>query len=219
VRNPLEPADLVKRLEAVYGPPEPPRLSDPLDELICCILSQHTTDATSFPAFDRLKAAYPEWGMAVTAGQDAIADIIRNAGLANQKSKSILGCLRVIHEKVGSYSLDLLRTMPMLEGRAWLMELPGVGPKTASIVLCFSLGLPAIPVDTHIHRVSLRIGFLPPKMDANKAHDELLRVVPPDLAYPYHMALIRHGRAVCKAPKPRCGECVLAEDCPGRVGR
>ncbi len=201
---------------------EPPR-TDPVDELVACILSQHTSDSNSIPAFERLKATFPDWQLAVDAGEERIADVVRNAGLANQKSRSILRCLRQIHDLVGTYSLEHLRSMPMVDARNWLTALPGVGPKTASIVLCFSLGMEAIPVDTHVFRVSWRLGMVEQKAGEGKAHDTLLELVPPDLAFRFHMALIQHGRAVCKAPIPNCEACVVramcrwfAEDGPDR---
>jgi len=186
---------------------------DPMEELVSCILSQHTSDANSFPTFDRLREGYPDWQLAVDDGPEKVADVIRAAGLANQKSKSIVRCLVEIHRRTGSYSLDLLRTMPMLEARDWLTSLPGVGPKTASIVLCFSFGMAAIPVDTHVFRVSWRLGLIPEDMNEAKAHDALLAVVPGDLAFRFHMALVQHGRMVCKAPLPRCDVCNIRDYC------
>ena len=205
--------ELVERLEAAYGPPPPPARFEPMDELVSCILSQHTSDANSYPAFERLKIALPTWEDVVDAGPDRIADIIRSAGLANQKAKSILGCLSAIKERTGGYSIDHLAGMSPKDARAWLSALPGVGPKTASIVLCFAFGMPVVPVDTHVYRVSWRLGIVPEDVGEIKAHDLLLEAVPGDLAYRFHMALIQHGRRTCKAPLPLCGECVVADLC------
>jgi len=188
-------------------------LRDPMDELISCILSQHTSDKNSFPAFDRLKAAFPTWESVVAAGPEGIHESIRQAGLANQKSKSICACLAAIHDRVGAYNIDLLRTSGLLEARTWLEGLPGVGPKTASIVLCFSFGMGAIPVDTHVFRVGWRLGFYPKSLGEAKAHDALLTLVPGNLAFRFHVALIQHGRELCKAPKPRCAPCPLQGVC------
>lgn len=204
---------LIERLEAVYGRPRMIARFDPMEELVSCILSQHTADANSFPAFTRLRETFPNWDDVVAAGPERVADVIRNAGLANQKSKSIIRCLEQIKERTGSYSLEMLRGMPMLEARAWLMSLPGVGPKTASIVLCFSLGEPAIPVDTHVYRVSWRVGLIPEGLGEVKAHDELLKVVPPEMAFRFHVTLIQHGRMTCRAPTPLCGQCVVTDLC------
>lgn len=206
--------DLVERLEAAYGSPDPTPRFEPLDELVCCILSQHTADANSFPAFHRLRAAFPDWAAMETAGEEVITEHIRSAGLARQKARSIVGCLREIRRATGGYTLEPLRSMPLGEARAWLERLPGVGPKTASIVLCFALGMPAIPVDTHVHRLCRRLGIVGERVGADAAHDLLLAVVPPDLAFRFHMALIAHGRAVCRARRPRCSACVVADLCP-----
>lgn len=184
-----------------------------MDELVSCIMSQHSSDANSFPAFTRLKEAYPTWEDVVAAGATSVADVIRMAGLANQKAKNIIACLKEIHARTGGYSIDLLRQMPTLAARKWLMELKGVGPKTASIVLCFSMGRETIPVDTHIYRVSWRIGFIPEGVGELKAHDLLLDLVPNELAFRYHVDLIQHGRVVCKAPLPNCQECQVTDLC------
>lgn len=205
---------LVERLEAVYGRPRFISRFDPMEELVSCILSQHTADANSFPTFTRLRETYPDWQAVVDAGTERLADVIRKAGLANQKSRSIIRCLTTIRERLGDYTLEPLRSMPMLEARDWLTSLPGVGPKTASIVLCFGFGMGAIPVDTHVFRVSKRLGLIGQKSDERKAHDELLGIVPGDLAYRFHVALIQHGRQACKAPIPSCEACPLTDLCP-----
>lgn len=206
-------AELLDRLEAIYGSPRMISRFDPMEELVSCILSQHTSDANSFPAFTRLRETYPDWQDVFDAGPEHLANTIRNAGLANQKSKSIIACLKAIKERTGEYDLEPLRQMPMLEARAWLMSLPGVGPKTASIVLCFSFGKGAIPVDTHVYRVSWRIGLIPEDLGENKAHDALLQLVPEELAFRFHVAFIQHGRHICKAPLPLCEKCPVTDMC------
>lgn len=213
IASPESVRSLVAALEARYGPAPPIPHTDPLDELVACILSQHTSDANSIPAFERLKETFPDWQRLVDAGDEAVANVIRNAGLANQKSRSIIRCLLEIRERVGSYSLENLRGMEPIQARDWLTSLPGVGPKTASIVLCFSLGMGVIPVDTHVFRVSWRLGLVEEKAGEGKAHDTLLSIVPNELAYRFHMALIQHGRAVCKAPLPNCEACCVASSC------
>lgn len=205
---------LVERLEVAYGAPRFISRFDPMEELVSCILSQHTTDAKSFPAFTRLRETFPDWQAVVDAGWEGIAPVIRSAGLANQKARHIVGCLEEIHRRTGSYSLELLRDLPMLEGRAWLQSLPGVGPKTSSIVLCFSFGMGAIPVDTHVYRVSWRLGLIAEGIGEAKAHDVLLKRVPAALAFRFHTALIQHGRLTCRAPLPRCETCVVSDLCP-----
>jgi endonuclease-3 len=145
--------------------------------------------------------------------QIQLAEEIRKAGLANQKSKSIQAVLREVRERNGGYTLEPLRGMAMADARAWLMSLPGVGPKTAAIVLCFSFGMPAIPVDTHVFRVSWRLGLIERRIGEAKANIELEKIVPPDLAYRFHTALIQHGRQVCKAQKPDCSRCGVSRSC------
>lgn len=210
-RSDIEP--LVSILESAYGRPRFISRFDPLEELVSCILSQHTTDAKSFPAFTRLRATFETWQEVVDAGPERVAEVVRAAGLANQKSRSIVNCLREIRERNGAYTLEPLRSMPMLEAREWLQSLPGVGPKTASIVLCFSFGMGAIPVDTHVYRVAWRLGLISETLGEAKAHDALLRLVPPELAYRFHTALIQHGRLTCRAPLPECGDCRVADRC------
>ena len=205
---------LIETLETRYGRPRRIPRFDPMEELVSCILSQHTADANSFPAFTRLRETFATWRDVVEAGAPKLVEVIRLAGLANQKSRSIVACLEEIHRRNGEYTLEPLRDMSMGEGRAWLQSLPGVGPKTASIVLCFSFGMDAIPVDTHVYRVSARLGLIPEGAGEAKAHDLLLDSVPPGLAFRFHTALIQHGRVVCKAPIPVCDECPLADRCP-----
>lgn len=207
-------AAVLDRLEDRYGPQIHNPRYEPMDELVSCILTQHTTDATAFPTFDRMKEQYPKWEQVVAAGEAKIAKTIARVGLANQKSKAIIATLKEIKQRTGEYSIDHLKDLPMLEARDWLTSLPGVGPKTASIVLCFAFGKEAIPVDTHIHRVSKRLGFIPEKADANKAHDILLDLVDEKDAYRYHTLLIQHGRETCKAQRPKCLECSVYNLCP-----
>ncbi len=205
---------LIQQLESLYGEPNLRKRMDPMDELISCILSQHTSDANSFPAFIRLKQAFPSWKEIVDAGESKVEAIIRSAGLARQKAKSIIGCLQSIHQKRGDYMIDFLADLSVLEARKWLMDLPGVGPKTASLVLCLSFGMDLIPVDTHVFRVARRLGLLPESSTPNQAHDLLLQQVPEGLAFRFHVALIQHGRKICKAPKPHCWLCPLKDVCP-----
>jgi endonuclease-3 len=209
---------LVGDLEAVYG--QPPFVSrfEPVDELISCILSQHTTDATSFPTFYRLRELVPGWDDVVSLGPERLAKIIKPAGLANQKARSIIGVLQEIKRRNGEYTLEPLREMTLEEARKWLLSLPGVGPKTAAIVLSFAFLRPAIPVDTHVFRVSWRLGLIEKRDGEAKAHDLLEAMVPPALAFRFHVALIQHGRRVCKAPSPLCERCPLTRRCSYFMG-
>lgn len=205
---------IADRLIRAFGPLEPPRASDPLDELIWTVLSQHTSDLNAERAFHALRAAYPTWERVVAAGSASVADAIRSGGLANTKAVRIQAILREIAEREGGYELSTLRGLDDAEVRAYLTSLPGVGPKTAAVVMAFALGRDAIPVDTHVHRVSRRLGLIPPKASAERAHDLLAEMVPDELKTPLHVGLIRLGREVCKAQAPRCAECPLADLCP-----
>lgn len=215
-RQPLkfDLSELLDRLEREYGRHRFIARFDPLEELICCILSQSSSDSSSFPAFTRLRAAYPDWADMEAAPPDGIKALIASAGLANQKTKAIQGTLQMIRERFGEHSLAELRGWPLMEAREWLMTLPGVGLKTASIVLCFSFGRDAIPVDTHVHRVGQRLQIIPKSQDANRAHDGLLKTVPEGEAYRFHALLIQHGRKCCTARSPRCGDCPIQDLCP-----
>jgi endonuclease III len=186
---------------------------DGMDELISCILSQSTTDANRDRGFAALKAKYPDWAAAHHAPRAEFIDTIRPAGLANSKGPRIQGALARIHAERGAYNIDFLRDLPVDEAKAWLTSLPGVGPKTAAIVLCFGYGRPAFPVDTHVHRVGRRIGFLPDKISADDAHPVMEAIVPPEAYYPFHLQMIYHGRAICHARRPECERCPIRQFC------
>ncbi len=204
---------VVHRLEARYGVAQWKPRMEPLEELIHCILSQHTSDTNSFRAFRALREAFPSWQAVVDAPTEQVAAAIRAGGLANQKAPRIQAVLRTLYQQFGDYSLDALQQMDTESARRFLLSLPGIGPKCAAIVLCFSLGRPVIPVDTHVFRVSWRLGLIPRSIGEAKAHQALEAMVPPDLAYRFHVALIRHGRALCKAQRPLCEQCPLTDLC------
>lgn len=206
-------ASVLDGLENYYGEVKYASRFEPMDELISCILSQHTSDANSYPAFARLKQAYPDWGDMVEAGSEKIAEVVKSAGLANQKSKAIVKVLHEIKSRNGDYTIENLRQMSVTNARTWLESLPSVGPKTSSIVLCFSFAKHAIPVDTHVFRVSKRLGFISDLVNENKAHDVLLNLVSEMDAFRYHVLLIQHGRHLCKARKPLCIVCPISADC------
>jgi endonuclease III len=205
---------ILNRLRKRFGELEPPRRTDPLEELILTVLSQHTSDVNADRAFTQLRATYPTWDEVVDAPAVAVADTIRSGGLANTKAPRIQAILRDVHMREGRFDLTVLRDLPDAEARAYLTSLPGVGPKTAAVVLSFALGRDAIPVDTHVHRVSRRLGLVPPKASAERADRLLHDLVPEGLRTPLHVALIRLGREICKAPVPRCRRCPLKDLCP-----
>ena len=189
--------------------------SDLLGALIATILSQHTSDLNSGRAYLSLKAAFPSgWNALRDAPVEIIADAIRSGGLADMKAPRIRRLARDVYERTGDTTLGCLREIESdAERLAFLKSFHGIGPKTAACVLCFNMGRPVIPVDTHVHRVSSRIGLIGPKTSADKAHDELLEIVPGELAYSFHVHLIEHGRSICHARKPQCPVCPVASRC------
>ncbi len=205
--------EIHRRLLEAYGEPERPRM-DPVSELVCTILSQNTNDVLRDRAYEALRQRFPTWEAVRDAPVEAVEEAIRIAGLAAQKARWIQGALRHITRHRGRIELDFLRDLSTEEALAWLTAIPGVGPKTAAIVLLFSLGMPAFPVDTHVHRLSRRLGLIPDRTSREKAHLLLGELVPPELYLPFHLNLIRHGRRICLARRPRCGACLLADLCP-----
>lgn len=206
-------ATVHERLMQVFGKPEWRAHLPPLDELVSTILSQNTNDVNRDRAFAALRQRFPSWEQVRDAPVEEIVSAIRPAGLANQKGPRIQKALRHISAERGALSLDFLADMPLQEAREWLLNLDGVGPKTAAIVLLFGLGRPVFPVDTHVHRVSRRLGLIGEKVSAEKAHILLEALVPPEWYYPFHLNVIRHGRRVCHARKPNCEACVLNDVC------
>jgi endonuclease III len=221
VTEPAPPAALRRRARTVlnrlrrrYGELLPPRRSDPLEELVLTVLSQHTSDVNAGRAFESLRAAFPSWDEVARSPTRAIADAIRSGGLADTKAPRIRAILREVAERRGTYDLSYLAGLSDEEARSELLSLPGVGPKTAAVVLSFSLERDAMPVDTHVHRVTGRLGLVPPTASAERADRILHDLVPDGLRTPLHVALIRLGREICKAPTPRCRICPLKDICP-----
>jgi endonuclease-3 len=201
-----------KLLEA-FGEPVWRNPLPPVDELVSTILSQNTNDVNRDRAFDSLRRKFPTWEQVRDADTDDVIEAVRVAGLANQKGPRLQQVLRDITAERGSLDLSFLADMPLEEARDWLTKFKGVGPKTAAIVLCFSLGRPAFPVDTHVYRVTGRIGLRPEKMTVEQAHPYLESVFPPETYYVAHLNLIRLGREVCAARKPNCPVCPVRELC------
>ena len=202
-----------ERLAAAYGLPVLTRTTDPTEELVRTILSQNTNDRNRDLAFARLRNMFPTWAEVAAAPNAALAEAIRQGGLAEVKAARIKQALRAIHDRSGSYSLSFICDMETEEALRWLQSLAGVGPKTAACVLLFSCGRPIMPVDTHVLRVCKRLGILPERAFAAAAHSLLQATTPPELVYPLHINLIRHGRAICRARRPLCAQCLLADLC------
>ena len=233
---------VLDRLAEANGRPVwAPRL-DPVSELILTILSANSADVNAEVAFAALRDRYPsvppssgasleprfmpgwggqglpdlplpDWAAVETAPLDELTDVIRPGGLANQKAPRIPAALSAIRAGAGGYSLEFLRDRPPLEARDWLAAIPGIGKKTASVVLLFSFGTPLMPVDRHVFRVSQRIGLIPPKSDPEKAHDYYLAMLAPEQMYEAHISLITHGRRTCHAQRPDCDHCPVAPRC------
>lgn len=196
-----------------YGYPTWRQHLPPVDELVSTILSQNTSDTNRDRAFERLRERFDSWEDVRDADPEAVVEAIRPAGLSNQKGPRIQSALQYLTETQGCITLDHLVDMPVEECKTWLTAIKGIGPKTAAIILLFAFGKPAFPVDTHVHRVSRRLGLIGPKVSAEKAHDLLEAIAPEADYYPFHIQLIRHGRQVCHAQNPKCEICPLQDEC------
>lgn len=181
--------------------------------LVHTILSQNTSDTNSGRAFGRLRARFPTWVDVIGAPAEAVIEAIRPAGLSALKAPRIQAVLRRITSERGALSLDFLRRWPVDRAKAWLRSVDGVGPKTAAIVLVFGLGKPAFAVDTHVYRVGGRIGIIPEGTSVEDAHDWMEALVRPERYRPFHLLLVRHGREICKAGRPRCEICPVRRLC------
>jgi endonuclease-3 len=218
-RKPPTISLLLRRLETAYGQRPWRTWGRPLDILVGTILSQNTNDRNSDAAMDRLRQALPTWDAVADAPLWQIAGAIRPAGLHRQKADHIRTILRGIREEHGHSDLDFLRRWPTERVWKYLTNLRGVGPKTASCVLLFSLRRPVLPVDTHIHRVSGRLRLIGPRTTAEKAHELLAATVPPDKVYAFHVLMIAHGRQTCHARRPNHAACILRDVCPSAQKR
>jgi len=212
--KPLSPGEIIARLSALYGDPVWRPHGDPMSELVLTILSQNTSDANSGRAFMRLRQGFDSWEKLLATDPDAIVPLIQAGGLARIKAPRIKAIIEEVWARLGSFDLMFLAGMPLDEAKTWLRSLPGVGPKTAACVLMFALGRPALPVDTHVHRVAQRLGLVPPKAGAAQAHDILEAALAPEQVYPFHISLIKHGRRLCHAQRPLCEGCPLLDGCP-----
>ena len=201
------------RLQNYFGEQEWHTTLPALDELVCTVLSQNTNDRNRDIAFNALRQQFPSWEEVRDALLSEIIAAIRPAGLANQKGARIQQLLRQITAERGSLDLAFLKSLPADDVKNWLMIFKGVGPKTASIVMVFSLGIPAFPVDTHIYRVSGRLGLRPLEMSVEDAHLHLAALFRPENYGPAHLCLITLGREICQARKPLCSKCPLQDIC------
>jgi endonuclease-3 len=225
-------------LAGLYGHQPWVRRWDPTSELVMTILTQNSADVNAEHAFEALRGAYPsnlppeqhrpgpgwggvglpdgvppDWALVDAAPLEELVEVIRPGGLPNQKAKGIKAALQAIREARGDYSLEFLGELSAMEARNWLTGVKGVGVKTASVVLLFSFGLPLMPVDRHVERVSRRVGLLPSKATAEEAHDYFLAMLEPDEMHEAHVNLIRHGRLVCHARRPNHDACPLRDRC------
>jgi endonuclease-3 len=196
-----------------YGEPTWRNPLPPLDELVSTILSQNTNDTNRDRAYESLRSRFPNWSAVRDADEEQVIEAIRPAGLANQKGPRIQAILRQITDDIGNLNIDFLYDLSANEAKEWLLRFKGVGPKTAAIVLQFSLDKPAFPVDTHIYRVTGRIGLRPENMSAEQAHEHLANLFPSETYYAAHLSLIRLGREICQARQPKCPECPLKDLC------
>ena len=205
---------ILNLLEREYGNPEWRPNQDPISVLVQTILSQNTSDVNSGTAFRSLVTSFAKWEDVADADVDAIVQSIRSGGLERIKAQRIKQVLREIMQERGRLELDFLSQLSLSDAEDWLLKLPGVGLKTARCVLLFALGMPALPVDTHILRVARRLGLISPKASPQEAHHLLGIIVPPQEVYQFHVLMIEHGRRTCHARRPHCWECVLKEICP-----
>ena len=209
--------EVIGSLEQEYGTCEWQPNRNPIEVLIGTILSQNTSDANSGRAFASLKASFDSWEAVASAPAEHIARVIKSGGLSQIKAVRIKQVLQQIKREQGHITLDSLKSKTMTEAEDYLMRLPGVGHKTASCVLLFSLGKPSLPVDTHIFRVAKRLGLIDSRVSAEKAHSLLQEQIPPSKVYQFHVHMIEHGRRICRARKPHCRRCTLRNICPSSI--
>ncbi|MBT87365.1 MAG: DNA lyase [Gammaproteobacteria bacterium] len=204
---------IIPKLKSEYFNPRWSKRLPPIEELIFTVLTQHTSDINAEKAFKNMMKNLKDFETVLITPKYEIAELIRQGGLANIKSERIVGILSEIKKRTGSLNIDFLGDMQMEEARDWLTSIKGIGLKTASCVLAFSFGFPVIPVDTHVHRVSQRIGLIKEKVSADLAHALLEDQIAPEERYGFHVLMINHGRNQCHARNPSCETCILNEEC------
>lgn len=207
--------EIERLLDVTYGPRVLRESGDPISELIGTILSQNTSDVNTARSMARLREEFPTWEEVSEAPVEDVVDAIRSGGLANRKAPRIQAVINTVVERRGDTDLRFLAELPLAEAQEWLTSMHGVGPKTAACVLLFSLGRPAMPVDTHVHRVMLRLGVVPPRTSPENTERILEALIGPEpqRVYAVHVETISHGRQICKALRPKCDICPLRELC------
>src|SRR5689334_10184833 len=204
-----------QRLMTLHGAHQLVPRRQPMHELISTILSHRTTQKNEAEAYDNMWKRFGSWEAIRDAPVDELTDTLEPANFPDVKAPYIQGVLRKIYDERSEFSIDFLRDLPADEGLAWLMELPGVGIKTASLVLLFCFAKPVLPVDTHVHRVSQRLGLIGPKVNPTAAHPLLLALLPPDpyVLFNFHINNLLHGQKICIWGNPRCEKCPLTDIC------
>lgn len=217
MKKPRHAKEILDAFESVWGFEKRPfvdeRLKEPLDDLMLTVLSQNTNDKNRDKAYDRLRAKYPAWEAVLQAPLEDIIEQIRIAGLGETKASNMKRILAIIKEKFGRCSIKELAKWEPKDVREFLVSLPGVGVKTAGVVMVFDLGMPAFPVDTHVARISRRLGWAPEKMPPDKIQLYLESTLPPSRFGGAHLNIITHGRNVCGARRPKCEECPAGKWC------
>ena len=211
-----EKADIVyQRLIQLHGELERIPRREPMHELLSTLLSHRTTEAQEARAYDSMMRRFETYEAVRVAAFEELVESIQGVNWPEVKASNIQKVLNRIHEERGELSIAFLDELPTDEALRWLMSLPGVGLKTATLVLLFCFGKAVLPVDTHLHRVSGRLGLIGPKVSAEKAHDELLALLPKDghVLYNFHIAMLRHGQKICVWKNPRCAQCPLTDVC------
>ena len=194
--------DIHSKLLDRYGQPEEPKDLTGTEYLVETILSQNTNDKNRDKAFNNLQEKYDNWEEVEDSPDEELTDTIRVAGLGPTKAERIQKALKIIRESGKgdkTYSIEFLKKMDVEEGKKWLTDIPGIGPKTAAVILCFHFQKPVIPVDTHVHRIAQRFGLVPENCSRNRTHEILETIVPDQIKYSLHILLITHGRKTCKS--------------------
>lgn len=204
---------IAQKLRSLYGSKRFQTKRPVIKMLVQTLLSQNTTDRNRDRAYQALMRKFHTFEGVLKADESEIAEAIKPAGLHNQKANRLKRILERIKEERGELNLDWLCELDTESARKYLRRFPGIGEKTIACVLLFSCIKPVFPVDTHILRVTKRLGLISEKTNANKAHELLAKKVPQDLFYEFHLNLIEHGRKICKARKPDCKGCPLNKRC------